>query len=171
LRYGYAAPRRPVYDRPARRAAAASRLARAKEVAMADRVRKVGYCYLKVPSRAGRGAAVLEALRGAGIDLLAFTGFPDRGGKAQIDLVTDELARVRRVARQHGWRLSATKRGFLVQGNDRVGAVHSHLQKLADAKINVTAVDAVAAGGGRYGMILWVKPRDYARAAQALGAR
>jgi hypothetical protein len=29
----------------------------------------------------------------------------------------------------------------------------------------------VAAGQGRYGMILWVKPRDYARAARALGAR
>jgi len=52
-----------------------------------------------------------------------------------------------------------------------VGAVNRHLQKLAAAKINVTAADGVAAGQGRYGMILWVKPRDYARAARALGAR
>ncbi len=35
----------------------------------------------------------------------------------------------------------------------------------------VTAVDAAAAGKGRYGMILWVKPKNYARAARALGAR
>jgi hypothetical protein len=49
--------------------------------------------------------------------------------------------------------------------------VHRHLQKLADAGINVTAADAVSAGQGRYGMILWVKPRDYTRAAKALGAR
>jgi hypothetical protein len=49
--------------------------------------------------------------------------------------------------------------------------VHRHLQKLGDAGINVTAADAVSAGRGRYGMILWVKPRDYARAAKALGAR
>ena len=33
------------------------------------------------------------------------------------------------------------------------------------------AADAVAAGRGRYGMILWVKDKDYARAARALGAR
>jgi hypothetical protein len=49
--------------------------------------------------------------------------------------------------------------------------VHRHLQKLGDAGINVTAADAVAAGKGRYGMILWVKQRDYVRAARALGAR
>jgi hypothetical protein len=51
-----------------------------------------------------------------------------------------------------------------------VGAVHKHLKKLADRKINITATDAVAAGKGRYGMLLWVKPKDYARAATALGA-
>jgi predicted amino acid-binding ACT domain protein len=67
--------------------------------------------------------------------------------------------------------LSDVKKGFLVQGTDRVGAVHRHLKKLAEAGINVTAADAVAAGKGRYGMLLWVKPREYARAAKVLGAR
>jgi hypothetical protein len=28
-----------------------------------------------------------------------------------------------------------------------------------------------AGGKGRYGMLLWVRPKDYARAAAALGAR
>ncbi|UCG12895.1 MAG: hypothetical protein JSU72_20915 [Deltaproteobacteria bacterium] len=46
-----------------------------------------------------------------------------------------------------------------------------HLTKLATKKINVTAADAVAAGKGRYGMILWVKPKDYAKAARALNAK
>jgi hypothetical protein len=138
---------------------------------MADQVKLVNYCYLKVPSRPGRGAAVLEALREAGVDLLAFTAFPERGGKAQVDLVTDDLAGVRRVARQQDWTVSAPKKVFLVQGDDRVGAVHRHLAKLAGARINVTAADAVTAGRGRFGMILWVKPKDVGRAAKALGAR
>jgi len=134
-------------------------------------VRKVAYVDIKVPRRAGEGAKVLRALKDAGVNLLAFTGFPDRGGKAQIDIVTDDLAGVRRVARSEGWRPSPVKKGLLVQGNDEVGAVYRQLRKLADARIRVTAVDAVAAGKGRYGMILWVKPRDHARAARALGAR
>ena len=58
-----------------------------------------------------------------------------------------------------------------MQGDDRVGAVHNHLKKLANQEINITATDAVSAGQGRYAMLLWVKPKDYARAAKALGAR
>jgi hypothetical protein len=138
---------------------------------MADRVRKVNYCYAKVSARAGQGAAVLGALREAGVNLLAFSGFPVGGGKAQLDLVGTDMAAVRRVARKNGWRLSKNKKGFLVQGTDQVGACHRQLQKLADQKINVTAADAVAAGQGRWGMILWVKPKDYARAARVLRAK
>ena len=42
--------------------------------------------------------------------------------------------------------------------------------RLAAAKINVTAIDAVCAGAGRYGAILWVAGRDYTKAAMLLGA-
>lgn len=138
---------------------------------MADRVRQTRYCYLSVPHRAGRGAQVLAALAESGVNLLAYSGFPAGGGKAQLDLVADDMAGVRRVARRHGWKTSAVKRCFVVQGEDRLGAVHRHLSKLAHAGVNVTAADAVTAGRGRYGMLLWVRPRDYAKAAKALGAR
>jgi hypothetical protein len=134
-------------------------------------VRKVNYCKLIVPARAGRGAEILRALRDERVSLLAFTGFPIGGGRAQVDLVAPRVADLRRVARKQGWKLSAPKKGFVVQGRDAVGAVHRHLAKLAKQKINVVAADAVSAGGGRFGMILWVEPRDYARAARALGAR
>ncbi len=138
---------------------------------MADRVRKINYCYAKVSARAGQGAAILSKLRDAGVDLLAFTGFPIGGGKAQLDFVSADMAGVRRVARKEGWRLSKPKKGFLVQGSDEVGACHRQLKKLADKRINVTAVDALAAGRKRYAMILWVKPKDYARASRALRAK
>ena len=138
---------------------------------MADRVRKINYCYTKVSARAGQGAAILSKLRDAGVDLLAFTGFPIGGGKAQLDFVSNDMAGVRRVVRKEGLRLSKTKKGFLVQGSDEVGACHRQLKKLADKRINVTAVDALAAGRKRYAMILWVKPKDYARASRALRAK
>jgi hypothetical protein len=138
---------------------------------MADRVKKVRYCYLMVPSRPGQGERVLSELKNAGVNLVAYSGFPVRRGKAQLDLVADDMAGVLRVARKNGWRPSKIKQGFLIQGDDRVGAVHRHIEKLSAAKINITAADAVSAGGARYGMILWVKPRDYGRAARVLGAR
>ena len=51
---------------------------------MADRIKKVTYCYAKVPSRAGNGAKVLEEIKDADINLLAFSGFP--AGKGEFDL-------------------------------------------------------------------------------------
>jgi predicted amino acid-binding ACT domain protein len=57
----------------------------------------------------------------------------------------------------------------LIQGEDRVGAIADVLGKLAAAKINVTAVDALCTGENRYGAILWVKPPDRRRAAKVLG--
>jgi hypothetical protein len=142
-----------------------------KEGFMADRVRRVNYVYLMVPNRPGQGARITDELREAGVNLLAYTAFPTRGGRAQVDLIAEDLGAIRRIARRNGWRLSDARKGFLVQGDDRVGAVHNHLKKLAEQKINVTAADAVTAGKGRYGMLLWVRPKDYARAAAALRAR
>jgi len=138
---------------------------------MSDRVRRVNYCYPIVPNRAGQGARILSELTREGVNLIAYSGFPAGGGKSQLDLVLEDMGARRRLARRNGWRLSKVKKGFHIQGSDQVGAVHRHLQKLADSGINVTAADAVSAGQGRYGMILWVKPRDYARAARVLGAR
>ena len=138
---------------------------------MADRVRKVNYCYAKVSNRAGQGVKMLEDLRDAGIDMVAFSGFPIGRGKAQLDFVTADIAGLRRLAKKKNWRLSKMKKGFLIQGQDREGAVLRQINKLAENKISVTAADAVTAGKGRYGMILWVKSKDYARAARKLKAK
>jgi predicted amino acid-binding ACT domain protein len=61
------------------------------------------------------------------------------------------------------------KRAFLIQGQDRVGAVAEVVRQLGDAKINIVALDAVCAGAGRYGVILWVEPRNFVRAGKLLG--
>ena len=74
------------------------------------------------------------------------------------------------VAKKAKLKLAGPKTGFLVQGEDRIVAVTEIMAKLADAKINVTACDAVTAGEGRYGAILWVKPRDVQKTAKVLGA-
>jgi len=134
-------------------------------------VRRVNYCYVTVPNRAGQGAKVLGELKDAKVNLLGYSGFPTKGGEAQLDLVAKSMGAIRRVARKNGWRMSQVKKGLLVQGTDRVGALHRHIRKLADENINVTAASAVGAGQGRYGMLLWVKGSDYGRAARVLRAR
>jgi hypothetical protein len=104
------------------------------------------------------------------VNLLAFLGFPLGGGQSQIDLVPEDPAALREAAKQAGISLSEARRAFLVQGDDRLGAVADTIAKLANANINVTAVTATAAGSARYGMIVWVAAAQYERAAEALGA-
>jgi hypothetical protein len=138
---------------------------------MSTRVRRVDACSVSAPSRAGEGARILGELQEAGVSLIAFTGTPTRSGRARLDLVADDLTKVLALAKEHGWRVSRTKHGFLVQGLDEVGAVYRHIKRLGDRGINVTAADAVAAGEGLFGMLLWVDDADYDRAADTLGVR
>ena len=136
---------------------------------MADTIRLAEYFYVMAPQKPGVGAALLGELQQAGVNLLAFSGFPSGRG-AQVDFVPEDPAAFRAVARQAKWKVTGPKRAFVVAGDDRPGVVADLMQRLADANINVTALDAVCAGAGRYGAILWVAPRDVTRAARALGA-
>ena len=136
---------------------------------MADSVRVVDYFYVTAPQKPGVGAALLAELRQAGVNLLVFTGFPSGRG-AQIDFVPEDAAAFRAVAKKAKWKVTGPKRALLLEGDDRPGAIADVMRRLAEAKLNVTAIDAVCAGGGRYGAILWVAPRDVTKAARALGA-
>jgi hypothetical protein len=137
---------------------------------MPDTARRVEYYYVKVPDTAGEGLRILSALRDSGVNLLAYLGFPLGGGQSQLDLVPEDPEALEEAAARAGIMLSEAKRAFLIQGDDRVGAVADTTAKLAEASINVTAASATGVGASRYGMILWVAPADYERAAGALGA-
>jgi hypothetical protein len=132
-------------------------------------IRKADYYTMKVSQRPGAGAALLAAMKAAGVNLLAFTGFPSAGG-AQVDFIPDNSVKFRRAAKKAGLRLSKRKTVFLVRGDDRVGALTGVLGKLASKKINLVALSAVTAGKGRYGMLFWVKARDVGRTARLLRA-
>ena len=135
---------------------------------MAETTRLVDYYYMQVAQKAGEAAKVLRALKDAGVNLVAFSGFPE-GRRAQLDFIPSDAAAFKSAAKANNWRLVGPKRGFLIQGDDRVGAVADIVGKLADAKINITAIDAICADG-RYGCLCWVAQRDVKKAARVLGA-
>ena len=132
-------------------------------------IRKVNYFAMQVPNHAGEAHKILAGLRKAGVNLLAFTGFPNGRG-SQMDFVPASSAAFTRAAKAAGFKVGKAKTGFLIQGKDRTGALDTTLARLARSNINVTAVDGVAAGSGRFGAILWVKPKDVAKASRTLKA-
>ncbi len=132
-------------------------------------IRVVDYFYIDAPDRPGEGARVLGELRDAGGNLLAVSGFP-AGRRAQIDFVPEHAAGFRAAARKGRWKVTGPKKVFVIQGEDRIGVMAETYGKLAAAKINVISSQAICAGAGRFGALLWVAPRDVKRAAKALGA-
>lgn len=137
---------------------------------MADTVRRLVYFKAYVPDKAGTGARILGGLRDESVNLLAFSGFPLGGGKAQMDFFPENSAAFLRAAKKLGLRIAGKKTGFLLQGRDRVGVVADYLDRLAAARINIVTVDALSAGSKRFGAILWVRAKDVSRAAKAIDA-
>jgi hypothetical protein len=133
---------------------------------MADAVRVVDYFYITIPDKPGEGARVLDTLRSEGVNLLAFSAFPE-GRKTQADFVPEDSAAFRRAAKKAKWKITGPKKVFLVQGDDRIGAVADMLAALGAAKINIIAFDAVSVHG-RYGAIFWVPAKDVKKAAKIL---
>jgi hypothetical protein len=113
---------------------------------MADTIRLVDYFYIGLSDRPGEGARALGVLKEAGVHLNAFHAFPE-GRRAQVDFIPSDPGAFKAAAKMAKWKITGPKK----------------------AKINVTASSAIAAGAGRFGAILWVKPRDVKRAAKVLG--
>jgi hypothetical protein len=136
---------------------------------MADSFRLVDYYYVTTSNKPGEGARVLDTLRDAGVNLLAFSGFP-KGRRAQLDFIPADSTAFKAAAKRAKWKVTGPKRAFLIQGADRTGAVGEVFARLAGAKINVTALDALCTGDGQYGALFWVAPKDVKKAAALLGA-
>lgn len=136
---------------------------------MADTIKRIEYFTVQVTHEPGEALRVVGKLKDAGVNLRAAVGFPTAAGKAKLSLVPADPEAFTSAASRSGITFGTPKHAFFVQGADRVGALAETLKKLADAKINITAFGATAAQPGQFGMVLWVKPEDVAKASKALG--
>jgi len=136
---------------------------------MAEKIRRADYYDIHVPDNPGEGARILGALKEAGVNLLSLTAFPDGKGTTQIDFVTENAEGLAKAIKGLGLKLGDKKRAFFIQGDDRPGAAAEIFKRLADAGVNVHAANASAGAKGGFGMIVWVRPENYDRAAKALG--
>jgi hypothetical protein len=132
-------------------------------------IHKIDYYHIEIPDNPGAAFRVLSDLQKAEVNLLACCGFPLGSGKVQIDLVPEHDESFRKAAARLDLQLSERKRAFLIQGGDRAVAVADTFEKLAVHSVNIVAHQAVSAGQGHWGMILWVEPDDYERASEAFG--
>jgi len=84
-----------------------------------------------------------------------------------ITLIPRNALRFKEVAAREGWKVTEGV-CFLLEGQDKTGALMDILAQLADDGINLTMLDAVAVEG-KFGCHLWVDDTEIEHVAQVLG--
>jgi hypothetical protein len=136
---------------------------------MANNIRKVDYFYTSVKDRPGESYQILSQLADIGIGLLAFTAVPTGPDTTQLALFPEDSSMLLDFAERAGMRINGPNHAILVQGNDELGALTKVHESLFKAHVNVYASNAVTDGKGGYGYLIYVRPEDFDKAAQALG--
>jgi len=135
---------------------------------MADLIRTAQYFKVQIADKPGTLSGMLAPLREEGVNLLAVHAFP-RNRRTQVDVVPEDPTTFKNVAKAHKLKVQGPKMCLLVEGDDRPGVLADLTDRLGSARINMTAVTGLAAGQGRFGAILWVKPGDVKKAAKVFG--
>lgn len=135
---------------------------------MAIKIRRVDYFYATVKDQPGEAYKLLSLLANLGINLLAITAVPFGPMNTQLTIFPEDAGKLRNEAQKAGLKLEGPQPAFLVQGDDKLGALAEVHMKLYEANVNVYASSGVADGKGSYGYIIYVRLDDYERAATAL---
>jgi hypothetical protein len=129
---------------------------------------KLEFYSVVVRNKPGKGARLLSAFKEAGVNFVGIWGYPVGRSKSRIDLVAEDAALLKKVAKQLKIDLGKKLTAFHITGEDHPGAVAEVLAKLAAKKINVYAVQALCAGAGRFGALVQVDQDAVKKAAKAL---
>lgn len=135
---------------------------------MAFQIRRVDYYYTTVEDQPGEAYRLLSILAGQGVNLLAFTAVPVGPTRTQMALFPENSPKLEKEAQMAGLDLGGPHPALLVQGDDELGALVEVHERLYEAGVNVYASYAVADGRGSYGYVIYVRPEQYERAAEAL---
>ena len=135
---------------------------------MPSSVKEVEYYYSLAADKPGEARKLLEFLSEKGVNLLALTAFPVGGGQSQLDFFPADSELLKKAAEDANIPLIGPKKAFLIQGEDKVGALYEFHLKLSNAGVNIHACNGVVDGTGRFGYVIWVNPADFERASAAL---
>lgn len=132
---------------------------------MGHSIRQVTAVVMQVQDEVGVLNRVLCVLRDSGVNMLAIASQRRQG--TALMAIPDDVQAVRELARQQGVHLQ-TRQVFLIEGDDRVGALCDLTESIANAGISIEDVAALSAAS-RYAAVLTFADADLEAAAEAIG--
>jgi hypothetical protein len=136
---------------------------------MSMQIRPVEYFYTTVLEAGEDACNWLSAIAAAGVNLLAFSATPVGPSHTQLTLFPEAPDLLKVAAIRSGITLNGPYRAFLVQGDDRLGAIADIYKKLCRVGVDVFASTGITDGAGRFGYLVYVAERDFGKASGALG--
>ena len=134
---------------------------------MAENIRKMTCLTATVEDRPGALAELAKGLADANVNLVGMWGYPISGGRAVVMCIPDEPGKVKSLAASAGMEIEEST-VFVIEGDDRVGALVDPVQKIAGAGINLYAASALATGS-QFAAAIWVNSEDVDKVAGLLG--
>lgn len=138
---------------------------------MPENVQIVDYFYTFVDDKPGQGYRILARMKRRRINLLAFTTFPSGPGQVQLNFFPNDQNSLLAAAAELNIRMMGPKKAFLIQGDDKIGALADVFRMFYKKDINIFAANCVSDDRGGYGLVLWISPRDIETAAKVLGVK
>jgi hypothetical protein len=131
-------------------------------------IRRVQYYFTTVRDQPGEAYRLLSQLAEIGLNMVAFTAIPVGPSHTQLTLFPEDSGKMDAAARRAGLEVDGPHSAILVQGDDKLGALAEIHEYLYRAEVNVYASSGVTDGQGAFGYVIYVRPKDFDRAAEAL---
>ena len=130
-------------------------------------VKRITVHCVEIEDKPGSLQNLLAKAASANVDFLSFVAFSAGGGRGRVCLSAKDPQALEACAQEAG--IEATPAaGFIISGDDKVGAAAESLRGLAKAGINGVAGAAMVCDG-QYQMLIVVEAADANAAEKALG--
>jgi hypothetical protein len=131
-------------------------------------VKQIKVHCLEIEDKPGSLQGLLSQAASEGVDFQCFAAFSAGEGKGMVYLSAKDAGALEGCAAKSGLSVESAA-GFIISGEDKVGAASEALKSLAEAGVNGVAGAAMVCDG-EYQMLVVVSEADAGAAASALGA-
>ena len=131
--------------------------------------KKIELLTVQLEPKPGTLEKVYAAFREAKVNIIATWAYQMGPESAQAHFYASDVGKAKGVLEKLG-RSPKVEHACYVEGTDEVGRYHDLLKKIADAKVNIEATDAIAVGG-KFATLFFAQPDAIAKLCAAVDAK